>query len=140
MSGTFLAARLLFAMLFIGSGVAHFAQADAMTQYAQAKGIPQPKLATLVSGAWIVIGALSVALGVWGDIGALMLIVFLVPATFMMTNFWTVEDPMAKQTEQVMFMKNIALCGGGLAIFVMFATFGDGLGLAITGSVFKLQP
>jgi putative oxidoreductase len=140
MSGTFLAARLLFAMLFIGSGVAHIAQADAMTQYAQAKGVPQARLATAVSGVWIVIGGLSVALGLWGDNGALMLVVFLVPATFVMTNFWAVDDPMAKQTEQVMFMKNIALCGGGLAIFVMFATLGDTLGLTITGSAFELQP
>ena len=140
MSGTFLAARLLFAMLFISSGLAHLAQADAMTQYAQAKGVPQARLATLASGVWIAIGGLSVALGLWGDIGALMLIVFLLPTTFVMTNFWAIKDPIPKQTEQVMFMKNIALCGGALAIFVMFATFGDGLGLAITGSVFELQP
>ncbi|HRC08939.1 MAG: hypothetical protein KAY11_10335 [Ilumatobacteraceae bacterium] len=50
-----------------------------MIQYAQARGVPQPKLAALVSGFWIVIGALSVALGVWGDVGALMLVAFLVP-------------------------------------------------------------
>lgn len=140
MSGTFLAARLLFALLFISSGVAHLAQSDAMTQYAHAKGVPQAKLATLVSGVWITIGGFSVALGLWGDVGALMLVVFLVLATFMMTRFWTVEDPMAKQTEQAMFMKNIALCGGGLAIFVMFAMRGDNLGLAITGSAFELRP
>jgi uncharacterized membrane protein YphA (DoxX/SURF4 family) len=140
MSGTFLAARLLFALLFIGSGVAHITQADAMTQYAHAKGVPQARLATVVSGVWITIGGFSVALGVWGDAGALMLTAFLVPATFMMTNFWAAQDPIAKQTEQVMFMKNIALCGGGLAIFVMFATLGDTLGLTITGSAFELRP
>ena len=61
-----------------------------MIQYAQARGVPQPKLAVLVSGFWIAIGALSVVLGVWGDIGALMLVAFLVPDTFMVTNFWAV--------------------------------------------------
>ena len=32
-----------------------------------------------MSGFWIGIGALSVACGVWGDVGALMLVAFLVP-------------------------------------------------------------
>ena len=72
MSGTFLAAQLLFALLFIGSGVAHITQADAMTQYAHAKGVPQARLATVVSAVWITIGGFS-----WhsacGDAGALML-------------------------------------------------------------------
>jgi len=50
--------------LFIGSGILHFSEADSMIRYSYAKDVPQPKLAALVSGLWIVIGALSIALGV----------------------------------------------------------------------------
>lgn len=140
MSGTMLVARILFSLLFLGSGFGHFAQSDAMAGYAQSKGIPQARAAVLLSGALLVVGALSVLLGVYGDLGALVLAVTLVPITFGMHRFWEIEDPMARQTEQIMFMKNIALIGGALAIFVVYGLLGDALDFTITDSVFTLEP
>ena len=46
--------------------------------------------------------------------GAVGLIVFLVPVTFMMHNFWAATDPMTQQLQLVMFMKNVSLIGGAL--------------------------
>ncbi|MEY4104674.1 MAG: hypothetical protein RLZZ478_37, partial [Actinomycetota bacterium] len=42
--------RVLFALLFISSGLAHFAQRDAMTGYAQFKKVPAAKFSVLLSG------------------------------------------------------------------------------------------
>ena len=46
---------------------------------------------------------------------------FLVPVTFMMHKFWTVQDPMMMQMQMVMFMKNIAILGGAIFISQMGA-------------------
>jgi hypothetical protein len=44
-------------------------------------------------------GGLSVLFGIWGDLGALLLIVTLIPVTFLVHTFWVERDPMAKQTD-----------------------------------------
>jgi len=43
-------------------------------------------------------------------------VVFLVPVTLMMHNFWSVSDPMTLQIEKAMFLKNVAMLGGALVI------------------------
>ena len=69
-----------------------------------------------------------------------MLAATLVPITVGMHRFWELDDPMARQTEQAMFMKNIALIGGALAIFVVYGLLGDALDFTLTDSVFTLRP
>ncbi|MFD6355384.1 DoxX family membrane protein [Nocardia tengchongensis] len=131
--------RILFALLFLGSGFGHLAQRAAMAQYAQFKGIPMPTLAVPASGLLLLAGGLSVLLGVWADLGALLLILFLVPTAFLMHAFWKETDPEAKQAEMVHFNKDIALAGAALMLFAFFAYTGDDLGLTLTGPLFSLS-
>jgi len=42
--------RILFALIFINSGFAHFAQRESMTGYAQFKKVPAAKLAVRLTG------------------------------------------------------------------------------------------
>ena len=79
--------RILFALIFINSGFAHFAQREAMTGYAQFKKVPAAKLAVPVTGLMILLGGISVVLGFWMDFGALLLAIFLIFSAFMMHNF-----------------------------------------------------
>jgi len=58
----------------------------------------------------------SVLLGYRAKIGAWLLVVFLVPVTLAIHNFWAVHDPMAAQIQQVMFMKNLSMLGAALLI------------------------
>jgi putative oxidoreductase len=55
-------------------------------------------------------GALMVLLGWNACLGALLLIVFTVPATLMFHNFWAV-DPAQYQNQFNHFMKNLAIIG-----------------------------
>ena len=48
--------------------------------------------------------------------GAGLVVLFLVPVTFMMHNFWAVSDPMMAQMQMAMFMKNLSMLGGALLI------------------------
>lgn len=112
-----LIARLLFSAIFILSGLGHLTQTAAMAQYAGAKGVPAPRLAVLATGVMLIVGGLSVLLGFYVSIGAMLLVVFLLPTALLMHNFWTLKDPQARQNDQIHFMKNLALAGAAFLIW-----------------------
>lgn len=126
-----LVGRILFVLLFFGSAVGHFTQTQAMAGYAESKGVPMARASVLGSGVLILVGGLMVLLGIWADLGALLLVIFLVPTAFLMHNFWSVTDPQGRQMEQTQFLKDLSLAGAALALFAFFATTPD-LGLTIT--------
>ena len=108
--------RLLLGGFFINSGFKHFSNLTMMAGYSQSKGIPSPKAAVVFSGLLLLIGGLSILLGVYPTVGTLALVLFLVPVTFMMHAFWKVKDPMARMGETVNFTKNLALLGAALML------------------------
>lgn len=121
----FLLARILFVFIMLGSGVGHLTNAAAMAGYAESKGLKNGKLMVQLSGVALVVGGLSVLLGIWGDIGALGLAVLMVVMAVVMHPFWKETDEQAKQMEMVSFNKNIAIAGGALALFVLLGMPGD---------------
>lgn len=108
-----LVGRLLFAMLFVSSGIAHLTN-KGMVGYAQSKGVPAPAVMVPLTGVMILVGAVLVALGWHRFIGAGLLVLFLVPTAFVMHAFWKETDPMAKMGEMVHFQKDLALAGAAL--------------------------
>ncbi|MDI3406457.1 DoxX family protein [Streptomyces cavernicola] len=130
--------RILFAALFLGSAVGHLTRTTYMAGYAASRGVPASTPATVGSGLLILAGGLSVLLGVWADLGALLLAVFLVPTALLMHAFWTETDPQARQMEQIHFQKDLALAGASLMLLAFFAYAGSDLGLTVTGPLFDL--
>ena len=119
MNALLIIGRVLFAFIFINSGYSHFKNLASMTGYAQYKKVPAAKLSVIVTGLMVLLGGLSILLGAYADLGALLLVVFLIPTAVLMHNFWTVEDPMAKAGDAAQFFKNIALAGAALMLFVI---------------------
>ncbi len=113
--------RVMVGVYFLFNAFNHFAQLDMMTGYAQSKGVPAPKMAVLVSGLLLTIGGLSLLFWQYLFYGLLALVVFFLPVTFMMHNFWAVEDPQAKMMEMVNFTKNMALLGFVLIVLARLA-------------------
>jgi uncharacterized membrane protein YphA (DoxX/SURF4 family) len=113
--------RVLFSVFFIMSGYNHLTKLGMMAQYAGSQGVPAPKLAVGVTGLMLLGGGLSILLGFEPRIGALLLVVFLVPTAFQMHRFWGVADPMAAQNQFIHFWKNIVAAGGALMVYY-FAT------------------
>nr|BAE45102.1 putative quinol oxidase subunit [Terrabacter sp. DBF63] len=116
----------------------HFSQREMMTGYAASKGVPAAGLMVPFSGAVSILGGLMVAVGVWPDLGALLLVAFLVPTAVLMHGFWRETDPASKANEQTQFLKDLSLAGAALALFAFFASAGDELGLLVLGPVFTL--
>ena len=112
--------RVLFAAIFIVSGLTHFS--PAVIGYAASQGVPLASLLVPISGLIALAGGLSILLGYHARIGALLLVLFLIPVTLSLHAFWTVTDPMMAQVQMAMFMKNVSMLGGALLI----AYFGAG--------------
>src|SRR5881296_2719927 len=104
----FLAGRVLYGGFFLLAGIDHFRHVGMMTPYAAAKGVPAPRLSVLGSGSLIVLGGLSVLLGIRPTWGVLALTVFLVPTSFLMHNYWAATDPSVRLLDVTNFKKNIA--------------------------------
>lgn len=101
--------RLFFAAIFLMSGSQHFTQQ--MIGYGQASGVPLASFAVPVSGLIAIVGGILILLGWKAKIGAGLIIVFLIPVTLMMHNFWSMEGQ-EQMTQRIMFMKNLSMLGG----------------------------
>lgn len=128
--------RILFVLLFFGSAFGHLTQTSGMAEYAKSRGVPMPEVAVIGSGVLMVLGGLSVLLGLWADLGALLLLIFLVPTAVLMHPFWKETDAQTKQMEQIQFLKDMSLAGASLMLFGFFVQNED-LGLVITGPLFS---
>jgi len=97
----------------------HFTQIGSMGGYAKMKGVPLPTLAVLGTGVLLGLGRLSILVGYMPTLGVALIVIFLLPTTLMMHNFWTIEDPMARMGDQINFMKNMALMGAMLMLLAI---------------------
>ena len=123
----FLVGRILFGVPLIFSAINHFMNRSQMTAYAESKGIPAPSLAVLGSGLILLLGALSILTGFQTQIGVLLLVIFFVPVTLLMHQFWAVEDENMKTVEMIMFIKNTVILGAAL-MFLQIGTWPISLG------------
>ena len=119
--------RILFGGFFLMSGINHFTKLEAMTGYAKYKKLPAAKLGVLISGLMLVIGGITIILGYYADLGALLLAIFLVLAAVIFHNFWKETDATAKQNEMLGFMKDMALAGAALILFALVVKHGTDL-------------
>lgn len=130
--------RVLFVALFLTSAVAHLTRTETISAYAVSKGVSAARNVTLASGVVLLVGGLSVLLGVWADVGALLLFIFLVPTAFVMHAFWKESEAQSRQVEMTNFQKDLALGGAALMLFAFFAFAGTDLGLMITGPLLDI--
>jgi putative oxidoreductase len=136
MDVVFLVGRILFGLLFVSSGfMAHLGEGGKQgREYARSLGAPAPDLLVPLSGLTIIVGGLMVALGIWADLGALLICGFLVGITPIMHAFWKIDDPQMKAIQNAMFFKNTALLGAALIIFYVYNQ-GQDLDLSITDAL-----
>jgi putative oxidoreductase len=115
-----LAGRILFSLIFIQAIITHLSESS--VAYALSHNVPFASLSVPLSGFIALLGGLSIALGYKAKWGAWLIVLFLVPVTSLMHNFWMIPDPMTAMVQQVMFLKNLSMLGGAL----MITYFGSG--------------
>ena len=112
--------RFLFSLIFISSGLNHFSAGT--IEYAANQGVPMANILVPLSGLLALFGGMSILLGYFARFGAMLLILFLVPVTLTMHNFWDISDPAIHQMQMIQFMKNLAILGG----VILIAFYGGG--------------
>jgi uncharacterized membrane protein YphA (DoxX/SURF4 family) len=109
-----LLSRIILGLYFLFNSFNHFKNLGMLAGYAQSKNVPAPKFSVIFTGILLLIGGVTILLGTYVEVGVVALTVFFLPVTFMMHNFWAVQDPQQKMMEMVSFMKNMAIWAGVL--------------------------
>ena len=107
-------ARQLLSVIFIIASAGHFSSGT--IALAAGHGVPMASLLVPLSGLIALAGGLSLLFGYRARIGACLLVLFLVPVTLTMHNFWAMSDPMSFQIQLTLFIRNLGLLGGALLI------------------------
>lgn len=110
-----IAGRVLLTLIFLLSSGNKITNFGAVQGYMASKGMPAT--AILLSGAivFLIVGSLSVMLGFKARYGAILLIAFIIPASLIFHDFWTLEGQ-AREGQMIHFMKNLAILGGLISI------------------------
>lgn len=115
----FLIGRIIVGLYWLNGALMHFTQAKSMVPYAKMKNVPLAEIAVPGTGVLLLVAALSILTGFYPVVGVAALVVFLIPVTFIMHNFWAAEDQAAKMNDMVMFMKNISMLGYSLTLLAI---------------------
>jgi len=113
MSLLFLLGRLIVGAFYIYNGLHHFLKLSELAAYAKSKDVPLPELAVAGAGLLLLIAGISILLGYEPRIGVAALVLFFIPVTYLMHNFWAVPAQ-EKAMQLVQFTKNAALLGSAL--------------------------
>lgn len=103
----------IFFLSAVGNKIPHF---NDVAKVMDQKGIPAPQLMLVGAIVFLIAGSLSLVLGYRARIGASLLLVFLVLASYYFHDFWKVTDPGAQQEQMIHFMKNLGLMGAMVLI------------------------
>jgi len=112
-----LAGRLLFASLFLLSGVTHFISIPYYVGLMPTE-VPFPVLLVLVSGVVELAGAALIIFNWRPRLGEWLLVLFLIPVTIVVHGHGMVylEEEVARLNQQAHFLKGLALIGAALLI------------------------
>ena len=108
--------RLLLCTIFLlaalGNKIPHFSD---VAKIMETVGVPAPQF--LLAGAivFLLVGSVSVIVGFKARIGAVLLLTFLVLASYYFHSFWKLEGQ-AQQEQMIQFMKNLSMMGAMLFI------------------------
>lgn len=108
--------RICLSLIFLALAFHAFTNWNVMVQTVEKMGAPNAQWFLVAGTALMLLGGLSLLIGYKTRIGALLLIVFLVPVTLMMHNFWVAQPDVERDLQFIMFFKNVAILGGLLYV------------------------
>jgi putative oxidoreductase len=105
------AGRVMIATVFLMSAIGNkIPKFNDVAGYMAAEGVPLPQLMLVGAIVFLIVGSLSIIAGYKARIGAGLLFVFLVLATYFFHDFWNFEGQ-EQQMQMIQFMKNLSLMG-----------------------------
>jgi putative oxidoreductase len=132
-----LAGRIVVSLFFFFSASFHLFQGAQAEGYAKSVGFPWPKLAGWPSGLYLLAAATSVSVGIWPDLGALLIGLWVIPTALWFHAFWKLEDQMQRMSQMQLFWRNVTFLGMAIALLAVFAGLGDAVRFTVTGPLFS---
>ncbi len=114
--------RILFSLIFIASGLSKIGDWDKTVSYMESHNMVFIPFFLIIAILLQVTGGLSIITSYKSKIGTILLLTFILPATFIFHNFWILPietdlQLVTQQAEIVSFLKNITIIGALLLIF-----------------------
>ncbi len=114
--------RILFSLIFIASGLSKIPDWNTTIQYMEAHHMVFTTFFLVAAILFQVLGGFAVLLGKQTKKGTLLLLIFLIPATFIFHSFWllpteNIIEIMAQKQEMTSFLKNITIIGALILIY-----------------------
>ena len=120
--------RVLLSLILVMSAIHKISAWNETAEQMTRVGIPAVPLMLMGAIVFELGGGLSVMFGVKARLGAVLLILFLIPTTAIFHDFWSHEGS-ERQMQMIQFMKNLAILGGLLLV----ASFGPGVCCVLGG-------
>ncbi len=116
----FLIGRIIFGIYWLISAGGHlFFNRAALKGYARSKRVPAPGIAIGITGILLLFGGAGILLGVYTTWAIGALILFLLPVTLTMHNFWIDRDAASRTSNMMNFSKNMALLAALLMLLAI---------------------
>src|SRR5215471_18509239 len=108
--------RILFVLIFFLMVPGNF-NAEKIKTVA-AHGLPMASVLVPFASLIALVGAVSILLGLKAQWGAGLIVLFLLPVTFIQHDFWKYDDATKRHNQYINFLKNLCVIGGALYIIV----------------------
>ena len=109
----FFSGRLLLGGMYVYSGVDNLMDLGGRAAYAASKGLPYPQVGVTAAALLLLIAGLSLITGIRPHVGVGATVLFLIPVTLAMHNFWALSG-MQQMIEFHSFQGNVGLLGSAL--------------------------
>jgi putative oxidoreductase len=115
-----LVGRILLALMFVVAGVGKIGGFDGTVGYIASKGLPLPVVLAAGTVALEIVAGVALIVGYKARWAALALAAFTLLATVIFHAYWAMPAEQ-QMVQRLMFLKNIAVTGGLLAVFAFGA-------------------
>jgi len=113
-----LIARILISIMFYYEAFDSFLYFDATIETMQKYGLTwKPDLLLAATIVALITGSTMVLIGYYQSIGAFLLLLYIVPMTFIVYSFWN-DPPEIRRVQMLNFMHNLAIIGGLLYVMI----------------------
>jgi putative oxidoreductase len=109
--------RILLGGIFVLSGYGKLMGLSAFAASLEQKGVPFASVMALIGAPVEFFGGLAIVLGIETRYAAALMAGFVIMATLISHRFWEYQDA-ARQMQQTHFLKNVAIIGGFVVLFV----------------------
>jgi putative oxidoreductase len=113
-----LLARCFIGGVFVYSGFGKLTGLDGFAASLAKNGVPMADVMAIVGASVEFFGGLAIVLGLQARYAALLMAAFTISATLISHRFWELQDVAAFKQQSVHFMKNLAILGAFLLLFV----------------------